>query len=109
MSLIAGSYSSSVRPVLCGRFGGVSAAHPLAVAAGQEMLRSGGTAADAAIAAQAVLCVVMPNACGLGGDMLALVHVPGSALYAINGTGCAPQRLERVADDGANSVTVPGI
>ena len=37
------------------------------------------------IAAQAVLCVVMPDACGLGGDMLALVHVPGHAPLAING------------------------
>ena len=109
VELIGEPFSSAVRPVLRGRFGGVSAAHPLAVAAGQEMLLSGGTAADAAIAAQAVLCVVMPNACGLGGDMLALMHVPGSALFAINGTGCAPQRLERVADDGPNSVTVPGI
>jgi gamma-glutamyltranspeptidase/glutathione hydrolase len=73
------------------------------------MLRSGGTAADAAIAAQATLCVVMPNACGLGGDMLALVHVPGSAQLAINGTGAAPSRLERVCGDGPNSITVPGI
>ena len=91
------------------RFGAVSAAHPLAVAAGQEILIGGGSAADAAIAAQAVLCVIMPDACGLGGDMLALVHVPGSALQAINGTGSAPLRLRQVADDGANSITVPGI
>jgi len=73
------------------------------------MLLTGGTAADAAIAAQAVLCVVMPDACSLGGDMLALMHVPGSAHSAINGTGTAPSRLERVSDDGANSITVPGI
>ena len=92
-----------------GRLGAVSAAHPLAVAAGQEMLIAGGTAADAAIAAQAVLCVVMPDACGLGGDMLALVHEPGYAPLAINGTGAAPAILEKVSDDGANSVTVPGI
>jgi gamma-glutamyltranspeptidase/glutathione hydrolase len=91
------------------RFGAVSAAHPLAVAAGQEMLTGGGSAADAAIAAQAVLCVIMPDACGLGGDMLALVHAPGSDLQAINGTGSAPLRLRQAADDGPNSVTVPGI
>src|SRR6266700_1659373 len=109
VSLIAESFSSTVRPVLRGRLGTVSAAHPLAVAAGQEMLVGGGSAADAAIAAQAVLCVVMPDACSLGGDMLALVHVPGSAPSAINGTGAAPSGLERVSDDGANSITVPGI
>ncbi|MDB6105578.1 MAG: gamma-glutamyltransferase [Gammaproteobacteria bacterium] len=109
MSLIAEPVSSTVRPVLRGRLGAVSAAHPLAAAAGQEMLLAGGTAADAAIAAQAVLCVVMPDACSLGGDMLALAHMPGSAPLAINGTGAAPLRLERVSDDGANSITVPGI
>jgi gamma-glutamyltranspeptidase/glutathione hydrolase len=94
---------------LRGRIGAVAAAHPLAVAAGQEMLIAGGTAADAVIAAQAVLCVVMPDACGLGGDMLALVHVPGYAPVAINGTGAAPSSLERLSDDGPNSITVPGI
>jgi gamma-glutamyltranspeptidase/glutathione hydrolase len=109
MPLIAESFSSPVRPVLRGRVGAISAAHPLAVAAGQEMLLSGGTAADAAIAAQAILCVVMPDACGLGGDMLALVHQPGRAPLAINGTGAAPAALEQVSDDGPNSITVPGI
>jgi gamma-glutamyltranspeptidase/glutathione hydrolase len=73
------------------------------------MLVAGGTAADASIAAQAVLCVVMPDACGLGGDMLALVHVPGQPVLAVNGTGVAPSGLETVSDDGANSITVPGI
>ncbi len=109
MPLIADAFSSTVRPVLRGRFGAVAAAHPLAVAAGQELLTSGGSAADAAIAAQAVLCVIMPDACGLGGDMLAQVHVPGTALQGINGTGRAPMHLRQIADDGPNSVTVPGI
>lgn len=109
VSLIADAFSSSVRPVLRGRGGAIAAAHPLAVAAGQEMLVAGGTAADAAIAAQAVLCVVMPDACGLGGDMLALVHQPLRSAIAINGTGAAPSRMDRVSDDGPNSITVPGI
>ena len=109
MNLIADSCSSPVRPVLRGRLGGVSAAHPLAVAAGQEMLLVGGTAADAAIAAQAALCVLMPDACGLGGDMLALVHVPGAPHLAINGTGAAPLGLTKVTNDGPDSITVPGI
>jgi gamma-glutamyltranspeptidase / glutathione hydrolase len=109
VSLIADAFSSSVRPVLRGRVGAVSAAHPLAVAAGQEMLLAGGTAADAAIAAQAILCVIMPDACGLGGDMLALVHLPGRTPSAINGTGASPVALRQVSDDGPNSITVPGI
>ena len=95
--------------MLRGRGGAVAAAHPLAVAAGQEILVAGGTAADAAIAAQAVLCVVMPDACGLGGDMLALVHRPHKPIVAINGAGAAPLRLKKVSDDGPNSITVPGI
>src|SRR5262249_16702531 len=96
-------------PVLRGRSGGVSAAHPLAVSAGQEMLQLGGPAADAAIAAQAALCILMPDACGLGGDMLAIVHSPGGLPFAINGAGAAPMGLQRVADDGPHSITVPGI
>jgi gamma-glutamyltranspeptidase/glutathione hydrolase len=51
----------------------------------------------------------MPDACGLGGDMLALVSLPGGDVLAINGTGRAPWRLVRAADDGPHSVTVPGI
>jgi gamma-glutamyltranspeptidase/glutathione hydrolase len=109
MLLIADSFSSPARPVIHGRFGAVSAAHPIAVAAALSVLNDGGTAADAAIAAQAVLCVLSPDACGLGGDMLALVHAPGAPIAAINGTGAAPRALAQVADDGANSVTTPGI
>jgi gamma-glutamyltranspeptidase/glutathione hydrolase len=109
MALIAESFSSSVRPVLRGQLGAVSAAHPLAVAAGQEMLVGAGTAADATIAAQAVLCVVMPDACGLGGDMLALVHAPGKPTVALNGTGVTPLAFERFSNDGPHSITVPGI
>jgi len=109
MALIAEPFSSSVRPVLRGVRGAISAAHPLAVAAGQQMLVAGGSAADATIAAQAVLCVIMPDACGLGGDMFALVDPPEGDIVAINGAGAAPQRLVTAATDGANSVTVPGI
>jgi gamma-glutamyltranspeptidase / glutathione hydrolase len=102
-------YSSRPRPVLQGLEGAVSAAHPLAVAAGQEMLRAGGSAIDACIAAQAVLCVLSPDACGLGGDMFALLHRPGQKPLAINGSGAAPLAATSVSGDGADSVTVPGI
>jgi gamma-glutamyltranspeptidase/glutathione hydrolase len=109
MTRIASAFSSTCRPALRGRFGAVSAAHPLAVAAGQELLNRGGSAADAAIAAQAVLCVIAPDACGLGGDMLALVRKPDGTVQAVNGTGKSPLGLREVADDGPHSVTVPGI
>lgn len=107
--VIADAFSSNVRPVLRGHLGAVAAAHPLAVSAGQQMLVAGGTAADAAIAAQAVLCVLMPDACGLGGDMLALVCRPNEPIVAFNGTGATPGNLTDVSDDGPNSITVPGL
>ena len=109
MVLIRDAYSSQLRPVLYGLMGAVSAAHPLAVAAGQELLQAGGTAADAVIAAQAVLCVVAPDACGLGGDMFALVHRPGDETIAVNAAGAAPMAAVELSADGANSITVPGI
>ena len=58
--------------------GMVCSADSLASEAGLAVLRSGGNAVDAAIAANAVLAVTSPHLCGLGGDLYALVHQPGS-------------------------------
>ncbi len=70
---------------------------PLASSAGLAMLDRGGSAADAAIAANAVLAVTAPHACGLGGDLFALVHAGGTPV-ALNasgraGSGADPERL----------------
>ncbi|TYB68378.1 gamma-glutamyltranspeptidase [Nonomuraea sp. PA05] len=70
----------------------------LASAAGLTMLERGGSAADAAIATNAVLAVVAPHMCGLGGDLFALVHEPGRGVSALNasgraGSGADPVRL----------------
>ncbi|MBV1823925.1 gamma-glutamyltransferase family protein [Komagataeibacter oboediens] len=105
---VADGYSSPVMPVLSGCMGAVSAAHPLAVAAGQEILGQGGSAVDAAIAAQAVLCVVSPDACGIGGDLFAIIDDTHS-VQAISGAGAAPASGHECAIDGANSITVPGL
>jgi gamma-glutamyltranspeptidase/glutathione hydrolase len=59
--------------------GMVASVDHLASAAGVAMLRAGGSAADAAIAASAVLAVTAPHLCGMGGDLFALVHDPRSA------------------------------
>ncbi len=70
--------------------GMVNAADHLASSAGITILARGGTAADAAVAAGAVMGVTSPHLCGLGGDLLAMVSVPGSepqALLAIGRAG----------------------
>jgi gamma-glutamyltranspeptidase/glutathione hydrolase len=97
------------RALIRGRAGAVSAAHPLAAAAGVQILKGGGTAVDAAIAAQAVICVILPDAAGLGGDLLALVR-RGDDISAINGVGRSPAVAPpRWTSDGGGSVTVPGL
>src|SRR5437764_3767074 len=92
----------------------------LASAAGVAMLRAGGSAADAAIAANAVLAVTAQNMCGMGGDLFALVHTPGddtpAALNASGraGSGADPDRLraeghtEMPAAMDIRCVPVPG-
>ena len=68
--------------------GMVCAVDHLAAQAGVQMLQRGGSAADAAIATNAVLAVTTQHMCGLGGDLFALVHVPGQpAPFALNASG----------------------
>jgi gamma-glutamyltranspeptidase/glutathione hydrolase len=109
-SLIADPFSSSIRPALTGVRAAISAAHPLGAAAGQHIVELGGNAVDAAIAAQAVVGVVAPEAGGVGGDGFFIVREPGGAVTAVNAAGAAPLagRPERIGDDGT-SVNVPGL
>src|SRR5215471_19726461 len=65
---------------------------PLATLAAVEMLRAGGTAADAAVAAVAVQCVVEPQMTGIGGDCFAMISVPGQPVWGYNGCGRAGAR-----------------
>lgn len=92
-----------------GERGAVSAAHPLGAAAGCAMFEMGGNAVDAAIAAQGIICVAMPYAAGLGGDMLALV-ASGADVLAVSGAGRTPARAPaQYATTGGSSITVPGL
>ncbi|TDG07142.1 gamma-glutamyltransferase [Paraburkholderia guartelaensis] len=101
--------------------GMVSTPHYLASQAGVEMLQRGGTAVDAAIAANAVLCVAYPHMAGLGGDGFWLIADGKSEqVYAINASGPAAQQAtlaryrgsagaDEIAARGPQAVlTVPG-
>jgi gamma-glutamyltranspeptidase / glutathione hydrolase len=106
-------------PPITAPHGMVVTPHPLATKAGVQALRQGGTAVDAAVAANAMLAVVYANACGLGGDAFALVWDPGERhLHGYNGSGRSPAELtvEHVRDAGHQAmpergpltITVPG-
>ena len=72
--------------------GMVASADHLASGAGVAILRAGGTAADAAVAAGAVLAVTNQHQNGMGGDLFALVHQPGQPPVALCAAGRAGQR-----------------
>ncbi|HYH94107.1 MAG TPA: gamma-glutamyltransferase family protein [Candidatus Saccharimonadales bacterium] len=106
-------------PLVRGRHGAVVAPHHLATAAGLHMLRLGGSAVDAAIATNAVLGVVMPSGCGIGGDAFWLIWDEAAGRQtALNGSGRAPAAADPVAlrarglrelpRRGPLSITVPG-
>ena len=98
----------------------VATSQPLAVAAGLEILRKGGNAADAAVATAAALNVTEPTSTGLGGDAFALYYdARTKEISALNASGRAPQllTLERLHNEGFDNelppyhpytITVPG-
>jgi gamma-glutamyltranspeptidase/glutathione hydrolase len=97
--------------------GMAATSHPFATLAAIETLRAGGTAADAAVAACATLCVVEPHMTGIGGDCYALISQPGKPVWGYNGSGRAGAKasLEALRAQGLSeignsihAVTVPG-
>ena len=99
--------------------GMVATSHPLAASTALNILRQGGSAADAAIAGAVILGLCEPHMCGIGGDMFALVKPAGSEdIIALNASGKAPagfdaaalrnQGITKIDRDTAAAVTVPG-
>src|SRR5436190_15849664 len=99
--------------------GMVCAVDHLAAQAGLAMLRAGGSAADGAVAASAVLAVTTQHMCGMGGDLFALVHHDIGAPACLNASGRAGSGAdaERLRAEGKRvmpptgdirSVPVPG-
>ncbi len=100
--------------VCYGMRGMIAASQPSAAEAGFEMLKNGGNAIDAAVAAAAALTVCEPTSNGVGGDAFAIVWYRGK-LYGLNSSGPCPKELTldklngKMAEYGWKTVNVPGI
>ena len=90
--------------IACG--GMAATSHPLATLAAVDALRAGGTAADAAVAAVATLCVVEPHMTGIGGDCYCLVSKPGTPVWGYNGSGRSGAAAMPSTSAVASSVSV---
>ncbi len=108
----------SEQPVFASR-GMVACAHYLATQAGLHILTQGGNAIDAAIAANIAMTVVYPSTCSAGGDVFMLIwNEQSRKLYALNGSGRAPQGMtpelfasqgyKQIPERGPLAINVPG-
>lgn len=96
----------------------VATSHPLASTTALSILREGGNAVDAAIAASITLCVVEPQMTGIGGDCFAILCEPDGSIHGVNGSGRAAKNaridwylennFKSIEETSAHSVTVPG-
>jgi gamma-glutamyltranspeptidase / glutathione hydrolase len=109
----------ATRSEVIARNGMAATSHPLATQVALDILKKGGNAIDAAIAANAVLGVVEPTGAGIGGDIFALIwSADKSKLYGLNGSGKSPRSLkleyfkendiEFIPSYGPLPVSVPG-
>ena len=116
----AQGWQAQGRSEVLARHGIVASSDPLASQAGLEILRAGGNAVDAIVAASAVLDVTSQNDTGIGGDLFALLwSAKDKKLYALNSAGWAPAAwtpefftedlgVDRIPARGVNAATVPG-
>ena len=98
--------------------GMVATSNPLSSIEAINILKRGGNAIDAAIAASAVQAVVCPSATGIGGDCFAIISLNGKTPISVNGSGIAPKKanleyfiknkINKIELNSAHSVTIPG-
>src|ERR1700741_2750011 len=111
---------SHARSMVITREGIVATSHVQASVAGAQILAKGGSAVDAAIAANTVLGVTEPMMNGIGGDLFAIYwEAKTGKLYGLNASGWAPKGLtiehlrakgiQQMPQFGIDSVTVPGV
>jgi gamma-glutamyltranspeptidase/glutathione hydrolase len=119
-SRYTGEHFATRSPVLA-RNGIAATSHPIASSIAVDIMKKGGSAIDAAIAANAMLALVEPHACGIGGDLFAIVWDPATGkLVGYNGSGRTPLGLdydamrsllgdaENIPLFGPLSISVPG-
>jgi gamma-glutamyltranspeptidase/glutathione hydrolase len=117
--MLAAQDRSNARSMVITRYGIVATSYAQASVAGAQILAKGGSAIDAAIAANATLGVTEPMMNGMGGDLFAIYwDAKTGKLYGLNSSGWAPQKLtpERLKakdentmpEAGIDTVTVPG-
>ena len=98
--------------------GMAATSHPLATLSAIGILRRGGNAVDAAIAASATLTIVEPQMTGIGGDCFAIVVEPDGSVHGLNGSGRAAAGVDpdwyrangfrEIPETGPHAITVPG-
>ncbi|MEM9866446.1 MAG: gamma-glutamyltransferase [Bacteroidota bacterium] len=109
----------ATRSEVLGQNGMVATSHPLATQIGLDILKNGGNAIDAAIAANAALGLMEPTGCGIGGDLFAIVwDGKTQRLYGLNASGRSPEKLTlkffekegmtKIPSHGPLPVSVPG-
>ena len=109
-------------PPATGKSAMVSTPHPLATKAALDILRQGGNAIEAAIAANAALGVLMPEQCGIGGDLFAIIYDPAAVenpVIGLNGSGRISRKvsieslrrrnISYMPVQGALTVNIPGV
>ncbi len=112
-------HNFATRSEVIAQNGMAATSHPLATQAALDILKMGGSAVDAAIAANAVLGLMEPTGCGIGGDLFAIIwDAESGRLHGLNASGRSPRNLPReyfigngydyIPTSGALSVSVPG-